>query len=358
VRAVLGRALLIAAVVGVGLLVLQRPLGAAALALLHGSPEVEALARRYFEVRLWGVPAGLALLCIRGTLIGLGFSRDLLVIELSLNGVNLALDLLFAGALGLGAFGVALGTALAEWLALGLAVLVVSYRLHAARRDDEPFWPWQRIKQRDRFAHLLAANADIMLRTVLLLLGFAFFTDQSARFGDSLLAGNHVLLQFVSFAAFFLDGYAFVAEALVGAAVGARARSAFDQAVRRSTELSILSGAVLALGTLLLGPLAIDVLTDLAPVRSAARTYLPYAAGYVLVSVFAFQLDGIFIGATRTRAMRNASIASTCAFVLLAWPLVAASQNHGLWIAFVGFVVARALALYAYYPALRRSIGG
>ena len=356
VRAVLGRALLIASVVGVALLLLRGPLGAAALALLHGSAEVEQLARRYFEVRLLGVPASLATLCVRGTLIGLGYSRDLLVLELVLNGVNLALDLTFAGLFGWGAAGVALGTALAEWLALGLAALLVSGRLRARRRDREAFWPWQRIKQLARLRALLAANADIMIRTMLLLFGFAWFTDQSARFGDSVLAANHVLLQLISFSAFFLDGYAFVAEALVGGAIGARARASFDLAVRRCTELSVLSAVVLATGVLTLGPVLLALLTDLAPVVEHARTYLPYAAAYVLLSAFAFQLDGVFIGAMRTRDMRNASIASTGLFVPCAWLLTAWADNHGLWLAFIAFVVARALALGACYPALRRTL--
>ncbi|MET0342703.1 MAG: MATE family efflux transporter [Polyangiales bacterium] len=358
VRAVLGRALLIACGLGLSLLALRGPLIALSLLLLHGSAEVEQLAGGYLDVRMFGVPASLATLCMRGTLIGLGASRALLGLELLLNGVNLALDLLFAGWLGWGARGVALGTTLAEWLALGVAALLVRAHLSARRVDTEPFFPWARIRQRAKLTALLAANADIMVRTVLLLAGFAFFTDRGARFGDATLAANHVLLQFVAFAAFFLDGYAFVAEALVGAALGARDRRAFDLAVRRSTELSLLSAAVLALGTWGLGPHLLALLTDLPEVSAVARAYLPYASAYVLLSGLAFQLDGVFIGATRTRDMRNASIASTGVFVLSAWALSRIAGNDGLWTAFIVFVLARAAALGAYYPALRRAVGG
>jgi multidrug resistance protein, MATE family len=235
-------------------------------------------------------------------------------------------------------------------------LLLVTSRLRERRVDRAPFWSWQRIAHGAKLRALMVANADIMLRTVLLLFGFAWFTDRSARFGDAVLAANHVLLQFISFSAFFLDGYAFVAEALVGAAIGARSRASFDLAVRRSTELSLLSALVLAAGILVVGPSLVALLTDLPPVRATTAVYLPYAAVYVLCSVFAFQLDGIFIGATATRDMRNASFASTAAFVLAAHALTDRAGNRGLWLAFIGFVIARAVALGVCFPRLRRGV--
>jgi MATE family multidrug resistance protein len=356
VRAIFARALLIAGVLGLSLWALSRPLVQLSLSLLHGSPHVEQVAARFLQVRLWAAPASLAALVVRGTLIGLGYSRDLLLLELFLNGLNLGLDLVFAGLLGWGATGVALGTTLAEWLSFGLALALVTYRLRERRTDSGPFWPWERIKRRDQLGKLLGANADIMLRTILLLFGFAWFTDQGARFGDVVLAGNHVLLQFISFGAFFLDGYAFAAEALIGRAIGAGQRAGFDLAVRRSTELALLSALSLSAGLLVGGPWLIELLTDLSEVRAQARHYLPFAALYLLLAVGAFQLDGIFIGATRTRAMRNASLLSTGVFVGVASWLTRWDGNRGLWLAFIVFVVARALALALYYPALRRSI--
>jgi MATE family multidrug resistance protein len=196
-----------------------------------------------------------------------------------------------------------------------------------------------------------------MIRTLLLVFGFAWFIRQSARFGDDVLAANHILLQLVSFSAFFLDGYAFVAEAIVGESAGARDPHRFDLAVRRSTELAGATAVVLMLLILGGGASAVELLTNIEPVRAAAIASLPLAAGYVLCSFAAFQLDGIFIGATRTRAMRNASIVSLTVFLLICWPLIALAGNHGLWLAFVLYVCARAVALGSYYPALRRSIG-
>jgi multidrug resistance protein, MATE family len=356
VRAVYARGLCVAALIGLSLVLLKHPVTGLALQLLHGSSHVEESARSYVQLRLWAAPAGLCTHVVRGVLIGLGQSRVLLWLEGSINAVNLACNLWFVGVLRWGANGVALGTALAEWFGLALALWLARAALRA--------WPapgaWSRHSILDgaKLRVLFQANADILVRTVLLLFGFAVFTDYGARFGDVVLAANHVLLQFISFCAFFLDGYANVAESLVGAALGAGKRRAFDVAVRRSSELAVANALFLALGLFALGPSLIRVLTTLPEVRSAAIAQLPLAALYIALSVAAFQLDGIFIGATRTRDMRNASIASCGVFVLAAHLGTAWLGNQGLWLAFLLFVIARALTLGAYYPGLRRAIPG
>ncbi|HVS15850.1 MAG TPA: MATE family efflux transporter [Thermoanaerobaculia bacterium] len=356
VRAALARALLLAAAAGLALLALQIPAGLLAFRLLHGSEAVEALARDYFSIRIWGAPATLATFALLGLFVGLGASRLLLIVQLVLNGINIALDVLFAGVLGWGVRGIALGTLIAEWSALIVALALAGSLLAKRRTDDEPFWPLTRVRDLGRLGRTLSANADIMVRTLFLLFGFAWFTDQSARFGDTLLAANHVLLQLVSFAAFFLDGFAFAGESLVGAAVGARRLDRFDAAVRHSSELAAATAVVLAGTFLALGEPIVRGLTVLEPVREAALRHLPFAAGYVLVSFAAFQLDGIFIGATRTRDMRNASIASLLLFLAAWWPLSTRLGSRGLWIAFILYVIARAFTLGMRYPALRAAV--
>ena len=364
VRAVLGRALVLAGAIGAVFVAFKSAIAAGSMQLLHATPTVERIAAEYIELRLWAAPAVLLTLALRGALIGLGYGRDLLLLEGSLNGINLALNFGFVVACGWGARGVAIGTALAECLGLMGAVAIVRLRLHERRAGHSgndaaaraPLMSWRRIWQPAQLRAMLGANADIWLRTVLLLFGFAYFTDRSAGFGESILAGNHLLLQFVSFSAFFLDGYANVAESLVGEAVGARDRRGFDLAVRRSSELAVLSAALGALALWFLGGALIDLLTNLSRVRAAAREHLPFASLYVLLSVATFQLDGIFVGATRTRAMRNAALGAASLFLVTGWGLANAYGNRGLWCAFIVFVVARALALGAYYPGLRRSL--
>lgn len=356
VRATLGRALVLAGGIGVCLIGLQLPIVWASLRLLSASAEVEGMTRAYFDLRIWGAPATLATFAILGTFVGLGRTRHVLATQLLLNGLNATLDILFAGVLGWGVEGIAIGTAIAEWTTLGFAFYLVMRVLREERGDDEPFWPSDRIKDRSRALATLGANADIMVRTLFLLMGFAWFTDQGAQFGDAILAANHVLLQLVNLSAYLLDGYAHAIEIHVGRAVGAGAVARFDHAVRSATELAAGSGIVLAVLVLFAGPLAVEALTDLDEVRRIAVSYLPFAAVYVAVSFAAFQLDGVFIGATGTRDMRNASVLSFFAFVGATLLLVPMYQNTGLWIAFVSYVIVRAMSLLVWYPRLRRSV--
>jgi len=354
VRAVLGRALLLAGVLGTSLIALQRPIGWLAFALLDGSDNVEAAARTYFAIRIWGAPATLAGFACMGLLIGLGRSKQLLVLQLFLNGLNVLLDVLFAGWLGLGAAGIALGTVLAEWSTLGFTAWLLGRSLRPG--NAERFWPGSRILHGPALLATLSANLNIMWRTLILVFSFAFFVNQSARFGEVVLAANHILLQLISFSAFFLDGYAFVVESLAGKARGRRDLNIFDAVVRRTTELAALSALLLALAVLLLGPIAVNVLTDLAEVRESAADMRGLAALYVLLSFAAFQLDGIFIGVSFTRAMRNAAMLSISVFIAASWLLLPEFGVTGLWLAMVLYVVARALSLLLYYPALRASI--
>ena len=356
VRATLGRALLIALVVGSSLILLQWPLAELAFLLLGSSAEVEAAARDYFFIRIWGAPATLAMFALTGCLIGLGRTRALLAIQLFLNGLNIILDIYFAGILNLGAKGIALGTLIAEWTS-GLVALALIYKVLRSRHQDQtPFWSWPQIADPHKIRLTLAANTDILVRTLTLVFGFAWFINQSARFGDTTLAANHILLQLVSFSAFFLDGYAFVAEALVGRAFGARQREQFRRAVVLSSQLAGITALILAAAIILFGQQAIALLTDLTEVRQAAGDYLVWSALYVLLAVAAFQLDGVFIGTTRTRKMRNASLLSIRLFLLSSWPLIALFGNHGLWWAFIVYVVARALTLAPHYSGIEASL--
>ena len=358
VRAVLGRALLIALCLGVVLILIQWPIGLAAFSLLDGSAPVEAVAQEYFDIRIWGAPATLATFALMGLLIGLGKSRTLLIVQLFLNGLNILLDVWFAGILGWGASGIALGTVIAEWTTVLLAGWLVYRTLNERKLLIEVFWPKAKIMDLSALLKTASANLDIMLRTLILVFSFAFFINQSAKFGDTVLASNHILLQLIAFSAFFLDGYAFVVEALVGGAIGAKRRDVFDLAVRRSTVLALITAILLALVIALVGDIAVILMTDISSVRLAANQLLPFAALYVLFSFAAFQLDGIFIGASFTRQMRDAAALSIVVYFIAWWALSDQHGIQGLWGAMIIYVVARAVALLLFYPSLRRSVRG
>ena len=356
VRAVLGRALLMAFGIGLLLILIQWPIKLIAFSLLDGSSQVELMAQSYFKIRIWGAPATLATFALMGLLIGLGKSRTLLIVQLFLNGLNITLDIWFAGVLGWGASGIALGTVIAEWSTVLLAGWLIYLELNQRRLLGEHFWPRTKIMDRLALLKTASSNLDIMFRTLILVFSFGFFINQSAKYGDTSLAGNHILLQLISFAAFFLDGYAFVVEALVGTSIGARRRDIFDLAVRRTTSLAIMTAIFLALAIGLFGDVAVMLLTDISAVRLAANELLLLPAIYVFFSFAAFQLDGIFIGASFTRRMRDAAVISISVYLFAWWILSDRFGIEGLWWAMIIYVVARAVALLLFYPSLRRSV--
>ncbi|RZO86271.1 MAG: MATE family efflux transporter [Oceanococcus sp.] len=353
-RAIAWRGVGLALALGLGLLVLQIPLLWLALSIFDASPAVEAAARNYLLIRIWSAPATLAGYVLTGWLIGVGRSKDVLRIQLLLNGLNILLDVYFAAVLGWGLEGIALGTVVAEWLALAYGLRVLLRCMRERHVDQDALLPWSRLWDSAALLALFSANRDLMIRTLLMLAAFAAFTNAGARFGDSVLAANHVLLQLISFSAFFLDGFAFAAEGLIGQAIGAHRREVFDVAVIRSSCLSALTASLIALCLCLLGEQFISLLTDLSAVREQARLALPWAATYVALSFVAFQLDGVFVGAARTATMRDTSLVSVLGFAMFYVVLDADRFPRALWLSFVAYVVLRGLTLLVKYPGLRR----
>lgn len=356
VRAILGRSILMGVAIGLFLVLFQVPIFKLCLFLLSGSEEVEASANTYLGMRIWGAPATLAAYAILGGLIGLGRSKTLLAIQIVLNGLNIVLDVLLAGYLGMGVAGIALGTMIAEWTSGLLALFLLIKILKKRQRDKELFWSWSRISEVRNLGRTVMVQLNIMIRTLCLLVGFGWFTQQGARLGDVTLAANHILLQFISFSAFFLDGIAYATEALVGTAAGARQLSVFNILVRRTGILAGIVALFLSIGILVFGNGIVGTLTNLEQVRRAAESALPFAAVYILFSFATFQLDGIYIGVTRTRDMRNAALASLAIYIALGWPLTSRFGSTGLWLAFIVFLLARAATLAVLYPRLKQSI--
>jgi MATE family multidrug resistance protein len=352
-RACLLRPLVLALGFGCLVILLQSPLRLVALWAMEASAEVEGHTAVYFDIRVWSAPAVLVNYVVLGWLLGVQRPRMALVLQILLNGVNIALDLLFVVGFGWDVAGVAWATLIAETAAalVGLAVILKSL----GRLPDAA--DWARLRDPARLTALLRVNFDIFLRTLCLVLAFGIFTAEGARFGDVVLAGNAILLQFQSFISHGLDGFAHAAEILAGGAQGAGNRRTFRRAVV-VCSLWGLGGALLAGGVLLAGgPLLIAAFTSLPEVRLSAETYLWWMIVSPLISVWSFLLDGIFIGATRTAAMRNAMVLSLAVFLAANWLLLPAFGNHGLWLSLTLFMAARGLTMALYYPALERSVG-
>ena len=357
IRAILGRALFLAIVLGLILICAQVPVRESAFFLLDGSQEVEGLAASYFTIRILGAPATLATFALMGLLIGLGNSRQLLVVQLFLNSLNIVLDIYFAGILNLGAEGIALGTVIAEVATAVFAGILVYTTLNRQKAPNDCFFRIDSLFDKRALSLMITSNFDIMIRTLLQVFAFAYFINQSAQFGNSALAANHILLQLVSFAAFFLDGFAFVAEALVGQAIGAKSLYRFDVSVERTSVLAMIAAVLLAVICFAFGGLIVSWLTNISTIQEAATRDIPLVAMYILLSFAAFQLDGIFIGASFTRQMRNAAIISLAIFFVTCWLLVPLYGITGLWWSLTVYVIARATTLLLYYPELREKSG-
>lgn len=352
------RPLLLGLGIGMALCLLQWPLACGFHTVMAAGPAVSASSQDYVLVRIWGAPAALALYALCGALIGQGRSAALLAVQLLLNGSNALLDIYLAGWLGLGVYGIGLGTALAEWGSCLFALWLV-WRCPLPGRSAAPLVAatvWRKLLgDRVAWRQMWVANGDLLVRTVCLLAGFAWFARLGGQLGAATLAANHLLLQLVAFSAFFLDGFAHVAEARVGAALGGNARGSLRRIVRVTSELALLSALLLSALLWLGGAPLLGLLTSLDEVLVLAHAQLPWVALYVLLSVAAFQLDGVCIGAMATAAMRRAAVCSLLVFLPAAWLGQHYAGNPGLWAAMLVFVVARAVFLW---PAWHRLQAG
>ncbi|WCR09962.1 MATE family efflux transporter [Paracoccus stylophorae] len=341
------RALTIAAVAGLAFVLLQVPLFWAAFRLAPASAGVEDLARDYLAIRIWGAPATIGLYAITGWLIAVERTRGVLALQLVQNGLNVALDLWFVLGLGLGVAGVAWASLIAEWCGLGLGLFMARHVLRAAVAAARNL---ATLFARDKLDRLLRVNGDIMIRSVLLQASFTTFLFLGAAHGDVTLAANQVLVQFLSITAFALDGFAFAAESLVGQAVGARRPERVRRAAILTSQWGIGGALILALIFWSGGAAIIDLLTNAPAVRVEARQYLVWVGLAPLIGVAGWMFDGIFIGATLTREMRNAMVQAVAIYALAIVALPPLIGNHGLWAALITLNIARGVAMARLYP--------
>lgn len=355
VKASFYRPFLVGICIGTALLAFQVPIEHLAFSLIDGSKQVEAAAHTYFWVRILGAPLNLANLAIVGFLLGQQRTRQLLAVQLVLNGTNIILDLLFVMGLGWSVAGAAAATVIAELVAI-LFGGILALRLIRASSPTLKL-PVSRLIDLTALKRMFTVNRDIMIRTLSLIFAFAWFTNEGAKSGDTILAANAILMQFVSFSAFFLDGFALGAETLVGNAIGARDGARLNAAIRYTTQLGLITSLLLGLAFYFGATPTIHLLTNVSEVRHTAGIYLPWAIAAPVISVWCYLLDGIFIGATRTAEMRNAMIVSLAIFLVAWYFLQAHFGNHGLWAAFMIYFIARAVSLAAYLPRVRSGFG-
>ena len=351
VRAMIGRALLLAAVLGGLIIALQVPILALTFWLIDASPEVEHYAREYFLIRVWSMPAALAGYAIIGWYYGLRDVRTPLVVQIVGNVLNIGLDFLFVFGFGWAVAGVAAASVIASYAALALGLWYVWRTLRTL-----PGRGHARVLDRERLIRMFSINTDLVLRTFCVVSVLGLFMAKSAELGDLTLAANQVLHTFLVFTSYALDGFAHAAEAILGEAVGRRDRAAFQRSMRVvflwAGGVGVLTLAIYAIA----GHGIIALLTGIPEVRAAAAAYLLWPIVLPVIAVWAYTYDGVYLAATRTTAMRNTVMLSFAVYVTLLFTLVPVYGNTALWIALATFLGLRGLLLHLLYPALARTI--
>ena len=352
VRTWLGRAVLVGAAVGVLMVLLQWPIFELAALIVGPSDTVRPLSETYFSVRIWAAPFALANFALLGWFFGVQNTRAALITQIYMNGVNVVLDIWFVQGLGWGVEGVVWATVFSEITALFLGLLLAARHMHRMGGQFD----LQALLLPSALRRMFSVNRDIFIRSMCLQASFVIMTAVGARMGDTALAANAVLLHFQTFMAYALDGFATAAEALTGEAMGARSRRRFNAAFRASAQWALVFSVVFSLAYWAFGTSVIAMITTEAGVRAAAGEYLIWATVLPIISVWSYQLDGVFIGCTWSRQMRNSMALSLLAFLISLPLLVPVFHNHGLWIAFIIMMISRAVTMALMLPKLAEQI--
>lgn len=324
------------------ILLMQIPIAKISTFLLDGSDEVKTLAISYFYIRIWAAPANILLYCLNGWFVGMQNTKIPMFIAILINVMNIIFSIFFVLILKQNVIGVALGTVIAQYSGLTLAIvlLIKNYKSYFIKIKKETLFDFNKIKR------FFKVNTDLMIRSFLLIISIAFFTNQSAKLGDNTLAVNMILLQSFYIFSYFTDGFAYAGEALVGKYIGSKDRNNLIKVIR----LLLLWGFSISIPFTILYALFpstfVRIISDNPNILTEVEPYYIYMIVIPLITFAAFIWDGIYIGATASKAIRNTMIIATIFIFLPSWYLLMPKfGNHGLWIAFLCFMTARGVAM-------------
>lgn len=346
------RSLILALCIGILIVLLQSFVLAFALWALDGSARVEALTTEYFRIRVYAAPAVLLQYVTMGVLIGLGKTGAVLIVQILLNLGNVILDVLFVMGFGYDVDGVAWASLIAE---IGSTVVAL-YLMFAALSSFPGHWNHHRLFHKRAWLRMFEVNSNLFIRTVVVIFVNCLFTAIGTRMGDAMLAANYILMTMVNVLSYGLDGFAHAAEVLTGEAFGRRSLPQFKTAVRATTRLAVMTALLFLLLWLSAGVFTINLMTDLDNIRTLAYQHLPWVILTPVLAVWSYQLDGIFIGTTHTREMRDGMLVSFLSFIFSCAVLLKLFGNHGLWAAMMIFYIVRALTLYRRLPRIEQAI--
>ncbi|MBO7469076.1 MAG: MATE family efflux transporter [Bacteroidales bacterium] len=336
------RSMTIAVLAFLLILCIQKPIAKLSLNLLDGSDDLKNLAITYFFVRIWAAPANMLLYCFNGWFIGMQNTKIPMAIAIIINVLNIAFSIFFVLVMKQDVVGVALGTVIAQYCGLLTAFIFIftKYKKHLIRIDVHILLNINKLKR------FFKVNTDLMIRSILLVFTIAFFTNQSAKLGDNILSVNMILLQFFYIFSYFTDGFAYAGEALVGKFIGARDSENLRSVVMHLFKWGALISVPFAILYALFPTTFVKMISDNPVIISEIRPYYIYMVLIPIITFAAFLWDGIYIGATASKAIRNTMIISSVMIFLPMWHfLTPLWNNHGLWIAFLGFMIARGVSM-------------
>ncbi|HAF28934.1 MAG TPA: MATE family efflux transporter [Bacteroidales bacterium] len=344
---VLYRAIFVGALGSIFLLIIQKPIDLLSFFIINGSDEVEFFARQYFYIRIWAAPATLAIYSISGWYIGMQNAKIPMILAIVINLLNIIFNILFIKVFGMKSDGVALGTVLAQYTGLIIALLFLSK--HSKRLKS--YFNKNEILNRSALKRFFNVNKDIFIRTMSLVFALSFFTAKSAKYGDTLLAVNTLLLQFFTIYAYMVDGFAYAGEALAGRYFGAKNKTNLVKITKLLFYWGIILSVIFTSIYFFADNILLKILTNNVEVLQDIQPYLFWVYLIPVLTFGAFIWDGIFIGATASASMRNAMLISTfLVFVPFYFILHHFFYNHGLWAAFMLFMIARFISLSIYAP--------
>ncbi len=335
------KAITTAILISLIIIILQYPIAKLALLFFDINAEMTKFVMLYYRIRIWAAPATLLLYVFNGWFIGMQNANIPMIIAIISNIINIIFSLLFAIVGKMGIVGIALGTLLAQWLGLLLSLLFwwKFYRKLWKKIDIAESLIWKDMK------HFFQINIDIFLRSFCLLIVFSFFPMASSKEGEFILAANTILLQFFTIFSHIMDGFAYAGEALTGKYIGAKDEKSLQTMLRYLFSwgglLSLIFTILYAFG----GDVILSILTNKEEIITICHSYYFWVLAIPLTGFAAFLWDGIYIGATASKEMRNTMIVATIIFFVIYYMLCNRLGNNALWLSIIAFLIARSLLL-------------
>ena len=345
------RNFVIALVIALAIIILKPLISLSIQNFFNTSAETQKLINTYLNVRIFSVPAELIIYILIGFYLGLQKTRISSVMILSLSILNIVFSSILVLSYNLDVFGVALGTLFASFI----TVIIFSFFTYRFIIKKFKLIPrFEKIVIKSKLIKLFNINLDIFIRTLFLTFSFLWVTYLGSKFGEDYLAVNTILMQFIILAAFFLDAYAFSTEGIVGFTIGRKIKNSFLSVVKNSIQISFITALIVSFVYLIFFKQLINIITDIELLRFISYKHFLWVIIIPPIASFCYQLDGIFIGASQTKEMRNAMIISVFSFIALSIYLTKYFGNHGLWFSLMGFMIFRSLTLKFYFNKILR----